>query len=61
MSLSHRVPYLVVGLLLGLAVLLAGCSRDVAQGEDFPMSTGALPPIDQAAPDQFATATFALG
>ncbi len=61
MPLSHRAPRLFIGLLLGLAALLAGCLGDATQGGTLPMTTGSLPPIDLAAPAQFETATFAFG
>lgn len=56
-----RARHSLIAPLLGLAVLLAGCVNPSAEGETLPMTSGPLPPLDLAAPAEFATATFALG
>jgi hypothetical protein len=61
MRTIQRALRSVFGPLLGLSILLAGCASPSAEGETLPMSSSSLPPIDLAAPTEFATATFALG
>ena len=60
MPLAFRAPYVLGGLLL-MIVLLAACARRDVQGEPFAMNEHLVPPIDQEVPEQFETATFALG
>ncbi len=60
MPLAYRELYLIAGLLMTIA-LLAACSQTGPQGEPYLMNENSIPPIDQEAPEQFETATFALG
>jgi hypothetical protein len=74
---KQRTTVPAVGLLLlGMVLVVIGCSRtgepqagQTTPGEESAMKTGntsmpspaALPPIDAAAPRNFETATFGLG
>jgi hypothetical protein len=60
MHFSYRALYLIAGLLLSV-LLLAACTQNGPQGEPPVMNGNTVPPIDREVPEQFETATFALG